>query len=114
MATTTTTSTTSATASLRRNKIRLDSPAVERLADKLRGVTTIVCESQYRAADAELADRNYHMTSTQVATLALRAGVRRLILFHLSDRYRPEEWRELLAEARAIFPDTSVPGHWNL
>ena len=52
------------------------------------------------------------MTSTQVARLASRAGVGRLVLFHLSDRYRPEGWGELLAEARAVFPHTDFPGHW--
>jgi ribonuclease Z len=90
----------------------LDDAAAGRLADVLRGVGTVVCESQYRHADVELARRNYHMTATQAASLAARAGVGRLVLFHLSDRYRPEEWRAMLAEARAIFPATSFPDHW--
>ena len=54
------------------------------------------------------------MTATQVATLAKRASVGRLVLFHLSDRYQPDEWQALLAEAQAIFPATSVPEHWHL
>jgi ribonuclease Z len=90
----------------------LDEAAADRLAEALRGVGAAVCESQYRHADAELARRNRHMTATQAASLASRAGVGRLVLFHLSDRYRPDEWRELLAEARAVFPDTAFPEHW--
>jgi ribonuclease Z len=90
----------------------LDEPAVERLTDALRGVGTVVCESQYRHADLELARRNRHMTATQVAQLANRAGVGRLVLFHLSDRYTREEWPEPLAEARAVFPTTDFPSHW--
>jgi ribonuclease Z len=90
----------------------LDEAAVERLADALKGVGTVVCESQYRHADLELACRNYHMTATQVASLAARAGVGRLVLFHISDRYQPEEWPELLAEARSVFPATTFPNHW--
>lgn len=90
----------------------LDEAAVERLTHVLRGVTTVVCESQYRHADVELACRNYHMTATQAATLASRAGVGRLVLFHLSDRYQPEQWRELLAEAQFVFPETTFPLHW--
>ena len=85
---------------------------MDRLADALRGVTTVICESQYRHADVDLAIRNYHMTATQAASLAARAGVGRLVLFHLSDRYRPEEWRAMLAEARAVFPATAFPDHW--
>ncbi len=90
----------------------LDEAATDRLAWALRGVGTVVCESQYRHADVELARRNYHMTATQVATLAKRAGVSRLVLFHLSDRYQPDEWQTMLEEARTIFPATGVPEHW--
>jgi ribonuclease Z len=90
----------------------LDEAAADRLAAALKGVGVVVCESQYRDADRELAQRNYHMTATQVASLAARAGVGRLVLFHLSDRYTPEQWPALLDEARAIFPATTFPEHW--
>src|SRR5262249_20820004 len=90
----------------------LDEAAMDRLAGVLRGCTTVVCESQYRHGDVELATRNHHMTATQAATLARRAGVGQLVLFHLSDRYRPEQRREMLAEAQAVFPATSFPSHW--
>jgi ribonuclease Z len=90
----------------------LNEVAEERLVDSLQGVGAVVCESQYRHADLELACRNRHMTATQVAQLARRAGVGRLVLFHLSDRYQPEGWRQLLAEAHAVFPNTDCPDHW--
>jgi ribonuclease Z len=90
----------------------LDDTATRQLAEALRGVGAVVCESQYRHADVELARTNRHMTATQAAALARQAGVGRLVLFHLSDRYRPEGWRELLAEARAVFPATNFPEHW--
>ena len=92
----------------------LDDLAMDRLAVALCGVGTLVCESQYRQADVELAHRNYHMTATQVATLAKRAGVGRLVLFHLSDRYQPDEWQEMLTEAQVIFPATNFPDHWHV
>lgn len=91
----------------------LDDAAMERLVPALRGCDTLVCECQYADADAALAARNYHMTAIQVANLARRAGVGRLILFHLSARYRPPEWREMLASARAIFPHASFPAGWD-
>jgi ribonuclease Z len=92
----------------------LDAPAADRLAQALKGVGTVVCESQYREADIELAHRNYHMTAKQAASLAARAGVGQLVLFHLSDRYRPEEWGAILAEAQAVFPSTNFPHHWTV
>jgi ribonuclease Z len=92
----------------------LDDNATDRLAGALKGVGTVVCESQYRHADLDLACRNFHMTAMQAASLAARAGVGRLVLFHLSDRYRPDEWRAMLAEARAVFPATAFPDHWSI
>lgn len=91
---------------------RLDAAALERLAPALAGCDTLVCECQYRADDAELAARNFHMTAPQVAELARRAGVADLILFHVSDRYRHEDLAGMLAEARAIFPAARFPAHW--
>ena len=41
----------------------LDETAMASLADMLTGVTTIVCEAQYRHSDVDLARRNCHMTS---------------------------------------------------
>lgn len=90
----------------------LDDATIERLSGVLRGCTAVICESQYRSEDEELARRNYHMTSRRAATLARAAGVGKLVLFHLSDRYQPEQWRELLEEARQVFPETSFPPHW--
>ena len=90
----------------------LDEAATDSLAVALRGVGAVVCESQYLHADADLARRNYHMTSTQVAMLAKRAGVDQLVLFHLSDRYQRDEWQQMLREAQAIFPATTFPSHW--
>jgi ribonuclease Z len=92
----------------------LDEAAMERLTAFLGGCRTLVCESQYRHADWELARRNYHMTSVLAATLAKSARAERLILFHVSDRYTPEGWVEMLREAKNVFPDTAYPAHWNM
>lgn len=92
----------------------LDEPALERLTDALRGCRVIICEGQYRHADLELARKNFHMTTVLSATLAQRAGVEELVLFHLSDRYARAEWLEMLHEARQIFPKTSYSPHWGL
>jgi len=92
----------------------LDEDALARLVPALRAVSTIVCESQYRDADAELARRHHHLIASQAAELARAADAGELILFHVSDRYRSDGWLAMLAEARAIFPRTRFPRHWGL
>jgi ribonuclease Z len=92
----------------------LDETAQDRLAAALHGCTTVICECQYRNADAEMAQRHHHMTPADVATLAKRADIGKLILFHISERYPPAVWLEMLAEARAIFPNTYFPEGWEI
>jgi ribonuclease Z len=92
----------------------LDQAAQERLVPLLSGCKTVICESQYRQIDAAFAERHHHMTAVQAAELAQRADVGRLILFHISERYRRDEWLSLLEEAQAIFPNTTFPDHWQL
>jgi ribonuclease Z len=82
-----------------------DAARVDNLVEAVRGVDALVIESTYCAVEAELAQAYGHLTATQAAQLAREAGVKQLILTHLSRRY-PE--REVLAEARAIFPETLV------
>ncbi len=92
----------------------LDEPALDRLAAALRGCRVVVCEGQYRHADTALAQKHYHMTTVLAATLAQRAQVGELVLFHLSDRYQKAEWLEMLGEAQQIFPNTKYPVHWDV
>jgi ribonuclease Z len=92
----------------------LDDAAIERLAGPLQGCRTIVCESQYRQADWDLARRNYHMTTVRSATLAKRVQATDLVLFHLSARYERSEWAEMLREAQQVFPAARYPEHWKV
>ena len=73
------------------------------------GADLLVHESTFAAAERSLADRAYHSTATDAATVAKEAGVRELILTHLSPRYDADAGaglEMLLAEARAVFPAT--------
>jgi ribonuclease Z len=90
----------------------LDETAEADLAAMLRDCDRIVGETNYRDADVELARRNRHMTASEMGRLAARAGARELVLFHLSDRYTPEQWRELLEEVRQVLPGVRFPSHY--
>ena len=68
-------------------------------------VDLLVMESTYLDEEAEMAQRFAHMTARGAAELAVRAGVKNLVLTHLSRRYRE---RDVLAEAQAIFPNVQV------
>ncbi|MDY3560033.1 MBL fold metallo-hydrolase [Gemmata sp. JC673] len=91
---------------------RLTPATADMLVPWLRGVTTVVCESQYRATDADLADAVKHSTSEEVASMAARAEIGRLILFHFSDRYDAAGRRELLRDAQAVFANATFPDGW--
>jgi ribonuclease Z len=92
----------------------LDEAALDRLAAALHGCRVVVCEGQYRHTDIELARKHHHITTVLAATLAQRAQVEELVLFHLSDRYQRSDWVEMLREAREVFPNTKYPEHWDL
>jgi ribonuclease Z len=68
-----------------------------------RDVDLLVCESTYLHADVADAHKNAHMTAREAATIARDAGVRRLVLTHISQRYRDAE--PFVEEARVIHAD---------
>jgi len=69
------------------------------------GADLLAIEATYCDEDKELAKQHGHITATAAARLARNAGVKHLVLHHVSRRYRPQE---ILDEAQAIFPETTV------
>jgi ribonuclease Z len=65
----------------------------------------LVIESTYLDAEADMARQFSHMTAKGAAELAARAGIKQLILTHISRRYRE---KDVLAEAQSIFPNVAV------
>ncbi len=78
---------------------------VDELVKSVRDVDALVIEATYLQEEAQLADQFAHLTAQAAAELAANSGVKYLILTHISRRYRE---RDVLAEAQAIFPNTSV------
>jgi ribonuclease Z len=76
------------------------------LADK---ADVLIHEATFAHQDANLAFERLHSTTTMAAQVALAATVKQLIMTHFSPRYAPGnalQLSDLLAEARAIFPNT--------
>lgn len=83
-------------------------PAAVELA---RDADVLVHEATYLEADRPLAERARHATAAMAAEVARQAAVKMLILTHISPRYESEGGSHLdtlLAEARAIFPNTRL------
>lgn len=74
----------------------------------------LVCEAQYNSEHITEAKKNYHLLSSQSAEIAKTANVKKLILFHVSDRYSFSELKKTLSEAKEVFPNTYFPEEWNI
>jgi len=78
----------------------------ERIAESVRGVDLLYHETTYLKDLEEQAGKRFHSTTTQAATIALKAGVHRLLIGHFSSKY--EKLQAFEQEAREIFPNTDL------
>jgi ribonuclease Z len=82
-----------------------DAGRVDNLVEFCKDADGLVIESTYTEEEADMAKKFSHLTAKMAAELALTAGVKKLIITHISRRYRG---RDILAEAQAIFPNVVV------
>lgn len=78
----------------------------ESILEHICGSDLIYHESTYLDELQEKASARYHSTSSQAATIALKAGAGRLLLGHFSSKYA--DLSPFEEEARRIFPATEV------
>jgi ribonuclease Z len=82
-----------------------DAGQTDNLVEVAHNADALIIEATYLEVDAEMAHRFGHLTAAQSARLAQEANVQHLYLTHLSRRYRDQD---VLQEAQAIFPNTTV------
>ena len=82
-----------------------DAGRTDDLLSVCKDADALVIESTYVSAEAEMARQFSHLTARAAAELAAKAGVKQLILTHISRRYRE---KDVLADAVEVFPNTVV------
>jgi ribonuclease Z len=75
------------------------------LLEVCKDADALVIESTYLNQEAELAYQFSHLTAQQGAELAVKANVKKLILTHISRRYRE---KDVLKEAQVVHPNVVV------
>jgi ribonuclease Z len=68
----------------------------------------LVHEATFSKGEEKLAFDYFHSTTRQAAEIAKRAECKQLCLTHISSRYDRFTWRELVEEAREVFPNTDI------
>lgn len=78
----------------------------ESIIPHIQGANLIYHETTYLDNLRERAESRFHSTTRQAATIALKAGVKKLLIGHFSSKYDTLEAFE--QEAREVFPNTEL------
>lgn len=73
----------------------------------IQGVDCLYHEATFMEEELQRSAETFHSTARQAGEIALKAGVKKLIIGHYSARYASQG--KLLEEARSVFPET-IPG----
>ena len=88
-----------------------DTAPARSVLDIAREADVLLHEATFADEESDRAEETSHSTAAGAARLAAAAGVRMLVLTHLSNRYFGPE---IAREAREIFPETVVPRDFDM
>lgn len=83
-----------------------DTAYSENILPQIKAVDLLYHEATFLSDNSDRAAETFHSTASQAATIATKAGVKRLIIGHFSARYK--NIYPLLQEAKQIFDETSL------
>ena len=83
-----------------------DTAPDEHVANLINGTDLIYHEATFMSSDEKRAAETFHSTAAQAAEIALKAKAGKLLIGHISARYKEESL--LLEEAKVVFPETLV------
>ncbi len=81
-----------------------DTLPTERILPLIKGADLFYHETTFSNVDKELARITLHSTAKEAAELAVKAGVKKLLIGHFSSRYK--DIKQLESEAREVFSNT--------
>lgn len=84
-----------------------DTRPSDRIVELARGADVLIHEATFSDEMVERAKEDGHSTPREAAEVALKAGVKLLILTHISARYGDP--KTLLEQAKKIFPNVHMP-----
>ncbi len=77
----------------------------EELVETCRDADMLVIEATYLESEKDMAKKFGHLTALKAAELAAAAGVKQLVLTHISRRYRE---KDILQEAQSVFEQVNI------
>ncbi|MDR3290538.1 MAG: ribonuclease Z [Methanobrevibacter sp.] len=83
-----------------------DTKPSDELVEFIKNSNILIHESTYDQSDIDKANEHYHSTGKQAAEIAKRANVNRLILTHISSRYKKAD--KIKEEACEVFENTNI------
>ena len=86
----------------------MDTGECEQAVELAWGADMLVIESTYLDEHEDWAERYGHLTARQAGRIAARAGVRLLVLTHLSERYEQDQEGSFVAQAAEEFDGAVV------
>ncbi|MPN41327.1 Ribonuclease BN [bioreactor metagenome] len=81
-----------------------DTAYSQKIVPLIKGVDLLYHEATFAESEKIRAKKTMHSTAAQAATIALEAGVGKLLIGHFSARYADQH--QLLAEAKSVFQQT--------